>query len=73
MMEEYVAQSEKAISTGKREDLAIRLITKLEIQKRDRQYKTLGKTGYPPKVAETAANMPNVTTASGSTSRRAVE
>ena len=44
MVTEYVVQCEKAISSGKREDLPKILITKLNEQKRVRQDQALAKT-----------------------------
>ena len=51
IMESAIMQCEKAMQTGKREDLSKYLQTKLDEEKRDRQDKALAKETSPPKVA----------------------
>ena len=67
MMECYVAQCEKAMQTGKRDDLPKILQTKLALQKSDREDKALANSNSPPKSAETVPT-PTVTEASACTS-----
>ena len=52
-MESYVAQCEKEMPTGKRENLQKILQTKLDEQKRQKENKALEKTSSPPKTVET--------------------
>ena len=48
-MEKYLVQCDKAISSGKREELPKELITKLDEQVRERQDKALAKSSIPRK------------------------
>ena len=52
-MEDYIVQCEKAMQTGKREDLPKYLQTKLNDLKRERENAALKKTASPPKTTET--------------------
>ena len=69
IMESYVMQCEKAMKTGKREDLPKIIQMKLAEQKRE---KAIAKATSPLKAAETAAPTPSVMTASTSISTMAV-
>ena len=53
MMEDYIAQCEKAMETIKGEDLPKFLQTKMNEQKRERENKALKTVRTPPKMAET--------------------
>ena len=60
MIEEYVLQCEKAMTSGKR-DLPKDLIKKLDEQIRDRPDQALARTSNPRKTAETTAPTPTIT------------
>ena len=65
ILEDYVMQCEKALKTGKREDLPKRVITNLNAQKRDKENKALEKASSPVKAGETVP-MPTLTEAHSS-------
>ena len=72
LIEKYLVQCEKAMQTGKREDLMRFPHTKLDEQKGDRQDTALTKANSQPKAAVTAAPTPIVTRASLSISTMAM-
>ena len=65
-MEEYVAQCQKAMLSGKREDFPKKLITKLDEQARERQDKALAKASSPPKTKEAIVSTPTTRIATAS-------
>ena len=73
MTEEYVAQWEKAIKTGKKADLPQTLKTKLEDQRRAREKQALGKATNPTKTAGTEHTPSNKTFTSTRINAKATE
>ena len=73
MLEDYVRQCEKAMQTGKRDDLPKYFQTRLNEQKRERENEALMKTASPPKTAESVSTLVTSSACASSTTTTVVK